>query len=65
MGSHFLLWGIFPIQGSNPALQPDALISEPPGKPQYMLLMIPLNVHVNYHVDQTAGIVILARLVSE
>ena len=37
MGCHFLLQGIFPTQGSNPrspALQEDALPSEPPGEPQ-------------------------------
>ena len=36
MGSHSLLQGIFPTQGSNhslPALQVDSLLSEPPGKP--------------------------------
>ena len=36
MGCHFLLQRIFPTQGSNlesPALQADALPSEPPGKP--------------------------------
>ena len=36
-GSHSLLQGIFPIQGSNPgppALQEDSLPSEPPGKPR-------------------------------
>ena len=29
-GSHALLQGIFPPQGSNPALQADSLPSEPP-----------------------------------
>ena len=53
------------MQGLNPALQADALISEPPGKSQYILLMIPLNVHVNCHADPMAGKVILVRLVSE
>ena len=35
VGCHFLLWGIFPAQGSNsgPALQADFLLSEPPEKP--------------------------------
>ena len=36
MGSHSLLQGIFPTQGSNhslPALQVDSLLSEPPRKP--------------------------------
>ena len=35
VGCHFLLQGIFPTQGSNPglpALEADALTSEPPGK---------------------------------
>ena len=36
VGSHSLLQGIFPTQGSNqfPALQADSLLSEPPRKPQ-------------------------------
>ena len=42
VGSHFLLQGIFPTQGSNsgeieprsPELQADSLPFEPPGKPQ-------------------------------
>ena len=41
VGCHFLLQGIFPTQGSNPgiesgfpALEADALTSEPPGKPR-------------------------------
>ena len=37
VGCHFLLQGIFPTQGSkpmSPALQADALPSEPPGKPE-------------------------------
>ena len=37
VGCHFLLQGIFPTQGyepGSPALQADALPSEPPGKPQ-------------------------------
>ena len=33
MGTHFLLQGIFPTQGSNIALQADSLPSGPPGKP--------------------------------
>ena len=36
MGSHSLLQGIFPIQGSNPgllALQADSLLFKAPGKP--------------------------------
>ena len=36
MGCHFLLQGIFPVQGCNPgspAFQGDSLLSEPPGKP--------------------------------
>ena len=35
MGSHALLQGVFPTQGSNrsPAWQADSLPSEPPGKP--------------------------------
>ena len=37
MGCHFLLQGIFPVQGCNlgsPAFQADSLLSEPPGKPR-------------------------------
>ena len=36
MGCHFLLQGIFPVQGCNPgspAFPADSLLSEPPGKP--------------------------------
>ena len=36
VGSHSLLWGIFPTQESNPRLlhwQADSLLSEPPEKP--------------------------------
>ena len=37
VGSHFLLQGIFPTQGSiepgSPALQADSSVSKPPGKP--------------------------------
>ena len=41
VGCHFLLWGIFPIQGLNlrllcPALQADSLATEPSEKPIYM-----------------------------
>ena len=32
VGSHSLLWGIFPAQGSNPGIL-HSLLSEPPGKP--------------------------------
>ena len=41
VGCHFLLQGIFLIQGSNPGLlhwQADALTSEPPGKPSTIIL---------------------------
>ena len=37
MGCHFLLQGIFPVQGCNPgspAFPADSLLSEPPGKPR-------------------------------
>ena len=40
VGSHSLLQGIFPTQGSNPSLlhlQADSLPSEPPQKPQFHL----------------------------
>ena len=41
VGCHFLLHGIFPTQGLNPArspaLQADALPSEPPGKPHVQI----------------------------
>ena len=40
-GCHVLLQGIFPTQGSNPALQAHSLLFEPPGKP----LVLGLGIH--------------------
>ena len=43
MGGHFLLQGDLPdpgIEPRSPALQADALTSEPPGKPEELLLLI-------------------------
>ena len=47
-GCHFLLQGIFPIQGSNLCLlhwQADSLLSEPPGKPHLLHMAIQLFQH--------------------
>ena len=41
VGCHFLLQGIFPtpgIEAGSPALQVDALLSEPPGNPSSNLM---------------------------
>ena len=52
VGCHFLLQGIFPTQGSNPALAGRFLSTVPPGKSRFFTLSVmPFGVQKFFHSD--------------
>ena len=49
VGCHFLLWGVFPTQGSNPGLlhwQVDSLLHSHQGSPTEAIELSSMNVHI-------------------
>ena len=66
MGSHALLQGIFPNQGSNPPLlcllhwQARSLPPAPPGKPSYLSTCTCLHTHTHTHTTFSYNLALLA-----